>query len=206
MKRTLSAIVAALALAGPAMAIEEPRYEVVRSTPDFELRQYPPYAVVETATEGDPDAARNAAFDRLFKYISGNNRAQQKIEMTVPVVVKPAGEKLEMTAPVVTQSGEGSATLMQFVLPSRLNASKAPQPTDPAVRVRDVAAQAIAARRYSGRPSESNYRENEAKLLASLKGAGLTPTDVPRFAVYNPPFTPWFMRRNEVLVPVEPAR
>jgi hypothetical protein len=206
MKRTLSAIVAALALAGPAMAIEEPRYEVVRSTPDFELRRYPAYAVVETATEGDPDAARNAAFERLFKYISGNNRAQQKIEMTVPVVVKPAGEKIEMTAPVVTRPGEGSGTLMQFMLPSRFDASKAPQPTDPAVRVRDVAAQAIAARRYSGRPSESNYRENEAKLLASLKGAGLVPTDVPRFAAYNPPFTPWFMRRNEVLVPVEPTR
>jgi hypothetical protein len=205
MKRTLSVIVAALALAGPAMALEEPRYEVVRSTSDFELREYPAYAVVETATDGDPDAARNAAFDRLFKYISGNNRAQQKIEMTLPVVVKPAG-KIEMTAPVVTRLGEGSGTLMQFVLPSRFDASKAPQPTDPAVRVRDVAAQSIAARRYSGRPSESNYRENEAKLLASLQGAGLVPTDVPRLAVYNPPFTPWFMRRNEVLVPVEATR
>jgi hypothetical protein len=205
MKRTLPAIVAALALAGPAMALEEPQYEVVRSTPDFELRQYPSYAVVETATEGDPDAARNAAFDRLFNYISGNNRAQQKIEMTIPVVVKPVGEKIEMTAPVVTRPAGGSGTLMQFVLPSRFDASKAPQPVDPEVRVREVAAQSIAARRYSGRPSESNYRENEAKLLASLKGAGLVPTDVPRFAVYNPPFTPWFMRRNEVLVPVEPT-
>jgi hypothetical protein len=206
MKRTLAAIVAALALARPAMALEEPRHEVVGSTLDFELRQYPAYAVVETATDGDPDAARSAAFERLFKYISGNNRAQQKIEMTIPVVVQPAGEKIEMTASVVTRPAEASGTLMQFVLPSRFDASTAPEPIDPEIRIRDVAAQSIAARRYSGRPSESNYRENEAKLLASLKDAGLVPTDVPRFAVYNPPFTPWFLRRNEVLVPVEPTR
>jgi hypothetical protein len=142
----------------------------------------------------------------LFKYISGNNHAQQKIEMTLPVVIKPASEKIEMTAPVLRAPADGSGTLMQFVLPSRFDASTAPQPIDPGVRVRDVAAQSIAARRYSGRSSESNYRENEAKLLASLKDAGLVPADVPRFAVYNPPFTPWFMRRNEVLVPVERTR
>ena len=197
----------ALAVAGPAMAIEEPKYALVRSTPDFELRQYEPYAVVETTANGELDAARNAGFERLFKYISGSNRAQQKIEMTVPVVVKPAdGEKIEMTAPVVTRPAGGAGILMQFVLPARFDSSKAPQPTDPEVRIRDVGSQSIAARRFSGRPDASNYRENEAKLLAALQDAGLVATDVPRFAFYNPPFTPWFMRRNEVLVPVERAR
>jgi hypothetical protein len=95
---------------------------------------------------------------------------------------------------------------MQFVLPSRFDASKAPQPTDSEVRIRDVAAQTIAARRFSGRPTESNYRDNEARLLAALRDAGLATTDVPRFALYNPPFTPWFLRRNEVLVPVQTGR
>ena len=125
---------------------------------------------------------------------------------TIPVVSKPAGEKIEMTVPVVTQPANGASTLMQFVLPSRFDASTAPQPIDSEIRVRDVAEQLIAARKYSGRASESNYRDNETKLLTALQDAGLTPTDAPRFAVYNGPFTPWFMRRNEVLAPVERQR
>jgi hypothetical protein len=196
----------ALLVANPAMAIEEPRYAVVRSTPDFELRQYEPYAVVETLTDGELETARNTGFDRLFKYISGSNRAQQKIEMTIPVVVKPAAEKSERTAPVIAGAAGGAGVLMQFVLPSRFDARTAPQPTDPEIRIRDVTAQSIAVRRFSGRPNDTNYRENEAKLLTALQEAGLVATDVPRFAFYNPPFTPWFMRRNEVLVPVERAR
>ena len=200
--RALLVALLALCVGGPALADEEPRYEVVRSTSDFELRQYAPYAVVETTAGGELDSARSAAFQRLFAYISGSNRSQQKIEMAVPVVVKPAGEKIEMTAPVVTRLAGDAGILMQFVLPSRFDAGRAPQPTDPELRIRDVASQSIAARRFSGRPSESNYRDNEAKLLAALYDAGLVATDVPRFAFYNPPFTPWFMRRNEVLVPV----
>jgi hypothetical protein len=186
------------------MASEELKYRVVQSMPDFELRQYQSYAVAETTATGEIESGLDAAFQRLFKYISGSNRAQQKIEMTIPVVTKAAGEKLEMTTPVVRSAGN-AGTLMQFVLPSRFDASKAPQPTDPEVRIRDVPAQSIAARRFSGRPNESNYRENEARLLKALEGAGIVPTDEPRFAIYNAPFTPWFMRRNEVLVPVEPA-
>jgi hypothetical protein len=188
------------------LAYEEPHYEIVRSTPDFELRRYAPHAVVETTASGDFTAARNAAFRRLFDYISGNNRVRVRIEMTVPVVTEPAGEKIDMTVPVLTRPAEGQATLMQFVLPSRFNAATAPEPNDPALRIRDVNSRLIAARTYSGGASEANYRKNEATLMAALKEAQLVTTDAPSFAVYNRPFTPGFMRRNEVLVPVEPQR
>jgi hypothetical protein len=30
----------------------------------------------------------------------------------------------------------------------------------------------------------------------------LTPIGVPRFARFDPPYTPWFLRRNEVLVDI----
>jgi len=192
-----------LALPEAVMAYEQPNYEVRRSEPGFEVRSYAPYWVVETEVQGDFESARNAAFRRLFDYISGNNRAQQKIEMTVPVVTRPSGEKIEMTAPVVTRSNEGGAgQIMQFALPSRFTEQTAPQPVDPQLQLRRVDAQWTAARTYSGRSSEDNYRQNEAELLRDLQAAGLVATGAPRFAVYNGPFTPWFMRRNEVIVPI----
>lgn len=189
-----------------AMAYEQPKYDVVRSTQSFELRRYSPYSVIETTAHGEFDAARNAAFRRLFAYITGGNRGREKIDMTIPVVTESTSRKIEMTAPVLTaDSGEG-ATLMQFILPSRFSARTAPEPIDPEVRVREVGEQWIAARTFSGRTSESNYRENKAALLKAMREAGVTPLGEPRFAVYNGPFTLGFLRRNEVLVPIARAQ
>lgn len=191
------------------MAYEQPKYEVVRTAPDFEVRRYAPYAVVETVVQGEFDAARNAAFRRLFKYIAGENRGGRKIDMTVPVVTQDAqpakGEKVEMTVPVLTAPSGDGALVMRFMLPSRFSARTAPEPADALVRVRDVDEQWIAARTFSGRTSESNFRDNQAALLQAMRDAGLVPRGEPLFAVYDGPFTLWFLRRNEVLVPMAPA-
>ncbi|MEI7881439.1 MAG: heme-binding protein [bacterium] len=39
-----------------------------------------------------------------------------------------------------------------------------------------------------------------------MKANGLIAAGEPIWARYNPPFTPWFMRRNEILVPTTPAK
>jgi hypothetical protein len=187
-----------------AMAYEEPPYDVVAAHEGFELRRYAPMLVVETEMPGGREAGGNAAFRRLFDYISGNNRSQQKIEMTVPVLMAPAGQKIEMTVPVLTQPGAGGVPTMQFVLPSRWTPQTAPQPVDSALRLRLLPQQWLAVRRYSGRTSESNFREEADALLQALPVAGLTPTGPAQMAVYDGPFTLWFLRRNEALVPVAP--
>ena len=197
-------LVLALILPREVMAYEQPSYEVRRSESAFEVRSYAPYWVVETEVQGDFESARNAAFRRLFAYISGNNRSQQKIEMTAPVVTQSTGEKIEMTVPVITRRTEsGAGQIMQFVLPSKYTERSAPQPVDPQLQLRHLDTQWVAARVYSGRSNEENYRRNEAELLRELQAAGLVAAGAPRFAVYNGPFTPWFMRRNEVIVPIE---
>ena len=99
----------------PVSAYEEPAYEVARKTEAFEIRRYAPYVVVETELRGEYDQARNDAFRKLFAYIGGANRAQAKLEMTVPVVMEPAAEKIEMTVPVLTGAGpDGNRQVMQF--------------------------------------------------------------------------------------------
>lgn len=205
----LSRPVAALAafatflLAPAAMAYEQPGYDVVRVMDGFEVRRYAPYWVAETEAAGGFDEARSAAFRRLFAYITGANAPRSTIDMTAPVVSREMGEKIEMTVPVVTRAAPGEGRhLMQFVLPARFTAETAPAPTDPEVRVRKVDGGWVAARTYSGRSHQRGYQENEAALLRLVAEAGLTVAGPPRFAVYNSPFTPGFLRRNEVLVPL----
>jgi hypothetical protein len=192
----------AMLTSSTAMAIEEPGFKVLEKDGSFELREYSPYVVAETRVEAGFDDAGGVAFQRLFRYISGNNVAQQKIAMTAPVS-QSRGEKIAMTAPV-SQVADGRAFVVAFTLPSTYSLATAPKPLDPTVQIREQPGQLVASWRYSGRWTESNYRENEALLREQIEARGLTARGEPVLARYNPPFTPWFMRRNEVLIAVAP--
>jgi hypothetical protein len=189
------------------MAVEEPAYRLIKSDGSFELREYVPQVVVETRVDAGFEEAGNVAFGRLFRYISGNNVAQQKIAMTAPVTQSgdpTRGEKIAMTAPV-SQVADGKASRVAFVLPAAYSLETAPKPLDPTVQVRAVPARVVAVWRYSGRWTEANYADNERQLRGAMKQRGLQASGEPILARYNPPFTPWFMRRNEILIPVEPG-
>lgn len=179
---------------------EQQPYEVLERFPEFELRQYPSHAVAEVSVHGSFGSAGNQAFRALFRYITGHNESAGSIAMTAPVVQESAGsEKVAMTAPVVQTEADGDEYVVAFVLPASLTAATAPVPTDPRVRVRQVPDRVAAAVRYSGRWSESAYRRRLDRLQAALGRAGLVATGPPRCARFNPPLTPWFLRRNEVV-------
>jgi hypothetical protein len=168
--------------------------------------------VAETEVTGDFDAVGNKAFRILADYIFGNNRSQEKMEMSAPVNQRPAsgvGEKMEMTAPVTQRPAGGTEAetfVLGFVMPSHYSLKTLPEPKDPRVRLREEPAKLMAVRRYSGRWTQSNYRENEILLLGALEKASLRPISTPVYARYNSPFSLWFLRRNEVMVEVEAPR
>lgn len=184
----IPAIAAAVLSASPAAnALEEPAYEVLRGTEDYEIRQYESYIVAEVDVVGNADDSGNRAFRILADYIFGNNDAREKMNMTAPVV---------SDAP----SPDADTYTYAFVMESRYSLDTLPAPVDPRIRIVEKPGRIIAAREYSGRWTESNYRENEAILLGSLALDGLRTEGKAFLARYDDPFTPWFMRRNEVLV------
>lgn len=200
------AVLATVGLVPPevAMAIEQPAHTVLKSDGDFELRRYEPYLLAETEVESGFMEAGNVAFGRLFRYISGANTARAEIAMTAPVEqASRGGEKIAMTAPV-EQAREGGVYRVAFVVPRKYDRDTVPQPTDPRVRIREVPARTLAVWRYSGRWTEENFREHERELRAKMATLGLQaePGDSAIIARYDAPFIPWFMRRNEVLIPV----
>lgn len=101
-----------------------------------------------------------------------------------------------MTAPM-TQSARGRF-VVQFVLPREVTLETAPEPFDFRVKVRQVPAHSVVAIRYSGRWTQANCEEHVEKLQSILRRAGIAWSSEPMLSRYNSPFTPWFLRRNEV--------
>lgn len=185
---------------------EQQPYQVVARYPDFELRRYPAHVVAEVEVAGSFTSAGNTAFRPLAGYIGGRNRSQQQVAMTAPVLQRPA-ERIPMTAPVLQQEGPNAGRhLVSFVMPAGSTAQSLPVPSDPQVTIRDVPAQLAAARRFSGRWSQAAFERHAAALRRAVEEADLTIEGPLRFARFDPPWTPPFLRRNEVVAPVaEPA-
>lgn len=188
---------------GVAMGVEEVAFSVEKKDGAFEVRQYAPHVVAEVTVTGTMAEAGNKAFRPLFNYISGSNRTQGKIAMTAPVGQQAEGQRIAMTAPV-GQEAAGSQWVVTFTMPASLTLATLPTPTDESVRLRAVPGRRMAAVRYSGTWSQKRYERKLAGLREWMKANGLSAAGEPVWARYNPPFTPWFLRRNEILVPLRP--
>jgi len=190
-----------------AMAIEEPKFEVVRNFDAFELRKYPQLILAEVTVSGDRSEASSAGFRKIADFIFGNNTGvgkQSKIEMTVPVVVEPI--KIEMTAPVTIQaSGNEKSWKVQFVMPSQFTLESLPKPNNDEVKIVMVSEKYYAVIKFSGFTGDESVAENTTYLKAWMAKERLSAIGLPRLARYNPPWTLPFWRRNEIQIEVNPS-
>jgi hypothetical protein len=191
------------------MAIAEPVYEVVRRAPDFEVRRYAPYVVAEVVVEAPFSEAGSLGFRPLVRYIGGQNRLSagggQELPMTAPVLQEPErSQVLPMTAPVLQGEASGAAGrhAVQFVMPPGMDLARLPRPADARVTLREVPGRDVAVLRYSGWWTEGAFRTQERRLREALRTAGLESAGQATWARYNQPFSLWFMRRNEVWLPL----
>lgn len=213
----------------PAMALEEPAFESVKKEGDFEVRQYRGFIVAETFVSGDMDEASNAGFRAIADYIFGNNieagvkasatvgeKNNEKIAMTAPVTMEKTttentNEKIAMTAPVVmekkpmekTNTPSTAQYRVHFVMPSQYTMQTLPRPVNPKVMLREVAPQKMAVIRFSGFSTDEKVRVKTEALNEWIIKSGFKATGTPQFARYNPPITPPFMRRSEVMIAIQ---
>ncbi len=164
------------------MAIEEAHYDVLSKNDNVEIRRYPSYIVAETVVQGEIEDVGNQAFKRLFDYISGENTTRVDIAMTAPV-----GQQKSETGWAVS-----------FMMPASYTITTLPFPNDERINLRQVDSQTIAAIRYAGFWSESNYVEHKVKLENWIQRSHYQINGNAIWARYNAPFIPWFLRRNEV--------
>jgi len=169
--------------------VETVSYSVIKKIDSVELRRYPELllAVVE---KNDDDSA----FSLLFRYITGENTTRHRIPMTAPVITS---EKIPMIAPVITHEH-----YMAFILPSSYKKETVPVPTNQFVRINVQPEQTIAVLRFSGRTSDTKDQKYVQNLLTVLKKHSIKVKGQPVLMRYNSPFTPGFLRRNEVAVEI----
>lgn len=185
------------------VGIEKPKYTVVQKQGKFEVRQYEPQMMAETVVDAGFEDAGNAAFRRLFNYISGENRTKESIKMTAPVTQKSSSEKISMTAPVTQRESEGKY-VVGFLMPSQYTMETLPEPLGADVKLREIPARRMAAVRYSGTWSRKRYESYKSSLEEFIRDRKLVRTgEEAIWARYDPPFQLWFLRRNEVLIPIE---
>lgn len=167
--------------------VEAISYEVLKKLGQVEIRKYP--LIVAARVDGYGDGG----FNLLFNFISGRNSKAEKVAMTAPVV----SEKIAMTAPVLSEGGS-----ISFVMPEGYTKETTPRPLDARVKIVDYPPRYLATLRFSGRWTNRAFESRSREMMNELQKAGIEPKGVPFSMRYNAPFTPWFMRRNEVAVEV----
>ncbi len=183
-----------------------PRYEVLATVGQVQIRQYEPRIAASTTIAADELAARSTGFRRLAAYIFGANTTSSSIEMTAPVVQVPAASKIAMTAPVIQQRAGAGAWEIQFIMPAQYTMLTLPRPKDPSIRIIELPSQDFAVYRFSGARDATAERKARQILLAALQASSWRPEGEPISWFYDPPWTlPWF-RRNEVAVSVANSR
>lgn len=181
---------------------EQQRYDVVCEHPSFELRRYPEHVVAEVEVDGTFESAGNKAFRPLVSYIGGRNDTGTGLAMTAPVVQRRDEPLPHDVETETTGIGKGRY-IVAFVLPRDVTGHTVPTPSDEQVHVRVVPEEYAVVSRFSGRWTASSYRRKVVALEAESADAGYVAAGPARFARFDPPWTPWFMRRNEVAIPVE---
>lgn len=167
---------------------EEAKYTVIGRREGIEFRAYEPHVLVSVTVPGSFESAPSYGFSPLVRYISGENRG---------------GEKIAMTAPVFHVAESETAHTISFVLPH--DTTTAPSPARPGVTTHQVPAITVAASKFVGGWREDRVKRHESDLHRALKSMSVRETGSVMFARYDPPWKPGFLRRNEVLIPVDPA-
>lgn len=182
------ALLALLFLAGCKLTragYESAGYKVLRSNGSFAIRDYPALTLVSTPMA--TDQGTDDGFRKLFGYISGANEAQTKIAMTTPVFSDLTGTNRQMS----------------FVVPKKTVAAGAPKASREDIAVEARPAGRFAVYRFSGSWKADRAATARQKLMDWVAGEKLQPLGDPQVANYDPPFTPPFLRRNEVMVRVK---
>ena len=199
----LGAMLGATLFGTDAMAVEEPAFRSVLHEGAFEVRDYPALVVAEVTVSGDQKEAASKGFRLLAGYIFGGNKRRQSIAMTAPVAQAQTSEKIAMTAPV-TQIQSAGEWVVRFTMPSAYSMDTLPEPNDPKVHLRVLPPTRFAVLQFSGLARKDDVATKTAELEKLAGTHHLRAIGPASLAQYDPPWTLWFMRRNEVMIPVAP--
>jgi len=161
---------------------ESPKYHVIKKEDHFELRHYDTYY---TSSVKENSLSGKSGFGVLFSYISGKNESKEKLSMTVPVINELSDD-----------------ISMEFVVPKEYY-DNIPDPSDKRVSIKKHSEKDVAVYRFSWFSNEKKITKIKNTLLAWLKENNMSSKGNFILARYNPPITPPFLRKNELMIEIE---
>jgi len=193
-----------VAVFGINLGTKQPHYDVIERVGEkIEIRRYPRRIAAETTIDaGKSNNPQREAFEIIAGYIFGANKRRQKIDMTAPVEISSSSAKIEMTAPVELIASQG-VVMMRFFMPSNFAKDDLPEPTDSRVKLVELAPTTVAVLRFSGLSNAAVASDRSGKLLNALRTTNWKASGLATAYFYNPPWTIPFLRRNEIVIPVE---
>ena len=163
---------------------EAPKYEVIKKDNKFEIRLYEAF---DTTSVDENKLAGYSGFNLLFSYISGNNKSNEKISMTVPVINEFKDESMSM----------------EFVVPSKYKGSDIPIPLNPNLVTKHYPKHHAASISFRGRSTKNHVERMKNQLIEWMSRNDVAATGPFRLARFNPPFTPPCFRHNEIIVDIK---
>ena len=168
--------------------VKEAKYRLIKKLDNVEIRLYNNLIIAEV------DGYGGGGFNLLFNYISGNNSTKTNLEMISPVISK----NIEMTAPVLSEKDA-----IAFVMPEEYTLENTPKPNDERIKIQQIPERHVAALRFSGCWTTSNFTKKSKQLLKELQTAHIKTKGNIFIMRYSGPLTPWFLRRNEAATEIE---
>lgn len=183
-----------------ASSLETPSYKVIAQKQGYEIRLYDSVLVAEVTVKDTGYEGLNDGFRQLAGFIFGKNQKSQNIQMTTPVTDIPS-QTIAMTSPVLDQPRQGGRSI-RFSMPKKWTKETLPKPLNKNIKfIRQPPVKKAVQRFMLLSTSNMAKRKEIAKrFLETLKKDKLRHKGDITFAFYNPPYTPFFLRRNEVMV------
>lgn len=167
--------------------VNEVKYRLIKKLEEVEIRLYNKLIIAKVEGYGD------SGFNILFDYISGDNTAKTNVDMTAPVI----SQKIEMTAPVLSEK-----ETIAFVMPEKFTIENTPKPNDERIKIQQIPQRHVAALRFTGRWTSTNFTKKSKQLLQELQRSNIKTRGNIFSMRYSGPLTPWFLRRNEVAIEI----
>lgn len=167
----------------------QPEFEVLHKDGNKEIRRYASYTKATVMVRGPYEEARRVAFHTLFNYISGANSSRREIAMT---------------APVLNESSD--VVRMSFIMPKDWPRPALPFPLNPSIELEEVPTTTVAVLTYSWSSNELRNEKLGRELKSWLHVNGMyEATGRPIWAGYDPPYALPFLKKNEVMIEVQPV-
>lgn len=161
--------------------IETPKYQVIKTIDEVEIRKYPNLILAQTKLgSSEYKSSGNNGFRTVANYIFGGNSKQQKIAMTAPVIMNM-----------------GDSATMSFVMPAEYEMNDLPKPTSDQVQIRTQESRILAVLRFGGYSDDEKIRKYAERLEEVLNENNIKVKGALLYMGYN---APWDVvnRRNEV--------